>query len=346
MVGIRVDGNETIALGHVMRCIAIARQLIKLGEDCLFITSDSYPEDIIREQGFKVSVLHTVWNEKERELPRLTELIKHEGIGVLLIDSYEITYSYLKELKKHVKTAYLVGVHLDDYPVDLIINYARHVPADLYEKNTSCSGVLLGERYIPLRAEFQRDEIQINKDVKHLLLTSGGTDPNEILLRTALRMLDSPVWDGVCIHLIIGPFFREEEAVKISSMEAVHDNFTVYKNVRDLSGIMKRCDMALSAGGTTLAELCASGVPAVCYAVADNQLNGITWYESDGMMLSAGDVRKDTGAAIENILNLLERLKKDAGLRNQLARKAWNAIDGNGAGRIAEHLIKLETDDQ
>lgn len=38
----------------------------------------------------------------------------------------------------------------------------------------------------------------------------------------------------------------------------------------DIENYMKRADVAVSAGGSTLYELCAVGTPTISYALADN----------------------------------------------------------------------------
>ena len=56
---------------------------------------------------------------------------------------------------------------------------------------------------------------------------------------------------------------------------------------------MQEADLAISAGGTTLYELCAVGTPTICYSMADNQLDNVRQFEKDGLMYYAGDARQD-----------------------------------------------------
>ena len=42
MIGIRVDANEIVASGHILRCITIAKEIEKHGETVLFFLADEY----------------------------------------------------------------------------------------------------------------------------------------------------------------------------------------------------------------------------------------------------------------------------------------------------------------
>ena len=48
----RADGNEKIAMGHVMRCLTIAEALRERGEKVLFLTADESPVQFIEKRGF------------------------------------------------------------------------------------------------------------------------------------------------------------------------------------------------------------------------------------------------------------------------------------------------------
>ena len=50
-----------------------------------------------------------------------------------------------------------------------------------------------------------------------------------------------------------------------------------------MSEVMKYCDIAITAGGSTMYELCACGVPMITYAFADNQLPGVEGFEKLGV---------------------------------------------------------------
>ena len=105
---------------------------------------------------------------------------------------------------------------------------------------------------------------------------------------------------------------------------------------------MRRCDLAVSAGGTTLAELYACGIPVICFSIADNQLKGTMAYASEGLMLYAGNVVNERKTVIRNVIQDMKILVSNYGTRRAMAEKANKVIDGKGAERIAEQIILLK----
>ena len=87
MIGIRVDANEKIAMGHLMRCLSIAKQLKTLKQDVLFIVSEEHSVQQVEEEGFRCICLYNSYREKNEELSRLLELIQQYRINKILIDS-------------------------------------------------------------------------------------------------------------------------------------------------------------------------------------------------------------------------------------------------------------------
>ena len=120
-----------------------------------------------------------------------------------------------------------------------------------------------------------------------------------------------------------------------------HNNISVYKDIKDICSVMKGCDIAVSAGGTTLAELSACGIPTVCFSIADNQLDGVRAYADKGIMFYAGDVRIDKVGVVSRVCEGVMQLICDKDIRKRRSIKAKEFVDGLGAMRIAKEIIKL-----
>ena len=103
-----------------------------------------------------------------------------------------------------------------------------------------------------------------------------------------------------------------------------------------MQGLMSRCDVALSAAGATLYELCAAQTPAVTYILADNQTPGAEGFEEYRVLPCAGDVRHmGERETAERLMGAVVKLAKDHGRREKMAARQRMLVDGKGAGRIA-----------
>ena len=50
---IRVDMNEIIATGHVMRCLSVADAAREMGKETVFITADEKPVELLKGRGYE-----------------------------------------------------------------------------------------------------------------------------------------------------------------------------------------------------------------------------------------------------------------------------------------------------
>jgi len=343
MLGIRADANGIIASGHVMRCIAIAEQIEKSGGSVIFITADYFSEELLNQRGFKHVCLESDWQNKILELDALNSVIREYCITALLVDSYQVTKEYLQTLHKLVKVAYIDDLYMFEYPVDMIINYAMDADQSAYESyRDHFVQLLIGPKYTPLRKEFQNIKFQVNTEVKNVMITTGGSDNYHIILRIVKKIANLNKWNHFCFHIIVGGFFSCEDVTSLENLCVNHENIILHKNIKNMAEIMEKCDLGVSAGGTTLAEICACGLPSICFAIADNQLDGVRSYGKYGIMACVGDIRQNLDAGIEAIFVQIELLKNSYDIRMQYSNQCSKFIDGRGAKRIAEQLLQLD----
>lgn len=336
---IRTDMNSIIATGHVMRCLAIADAARELGEDVTFILADNQAAEYIIDRGYEAVVLGTKWDEMEAELPILFELIEKRKIGSILLDSYQVTESYLKQLSERVKTVYIDDLNIFIYPVDMLICYASYWENFEYAERYFDTKMLLGTKYMPLRKTFSNmKKKQIKEEIENVLLLSGGSDKYHILESLLEKIKDKKLEK---INVICGRYYEGYEGYEeFAEKYKEYKNIFIYHAVEDIENYMQKADLAVSAGGTTLYELCACGTPTISYAFADNQLDNVRQFEKDGIIDYAGDVRCDD--VVGNIICLLEKYFSDKKLRAERSVKMQQLVDGKGAKRIAEKIIQMK----
>lgn len=345
VIGIRVDVNETVATGHIMRCITIAEQIKKLGGQVLFITADGQAEELLARAGMEHVCLQSRWDHMEEELPVLREVLKLAGIKTLLVDSYQATPAYFEELCPLVKLVCIDDCFEHIFPVDVLINYnAYHIRFPYRETYGGKTRLLLGTDYVPLREEFSvkqirdRDE-QSGKKGFSVLLSSGGSDAQNAILGILQRAMQTEELRSVMFHAVVGVYHPQGDAIE--AFAANYENMKVYRPCHDMAGLMADCDAAVSAAGTMLFELCAMRVPTVFFQSADNQRYDREFFEAGERMIFAGDMTQDRDICIDKICEGLKRLVADAALRERMKENLGSVTDGKGAERIAGEIMRL-----
>lgn len=353
MFYIRADGNREIAMGHMMRCLTIAEALRALGEEVLFLTADEDPVELIEERGFAVEVLHTRYDDMEAELPKLKAVLTAAGEDrkpKILVDSYFVTSRYLKGLRHFAKVILMDDEKKAVYPCDGLVNYNIYGKTLGYERDyPEETKLFLGLEYAPLRRQFRGCRYEVRDQVRDILFTTGGGDSfhtahclTERLLRRetdggneeAGRSGKRPVW-----HIVCGPYHPDTE--KLEALAEKHSFLRIHKNVTNMSELMQKCDIAVSAAGSTLYELCSIGIPTVGFYFAENQRRNMETFAELAPMKNAGDFSLEPDKVLDLIEKEVEALCREKTLREKISREMKNIVDGRGADRLAESFLLL-----
>lgn len=354
MILFRADGNSSVGMGHVMRCLSIADGFRNIGENCLFVTADEGLHTIIEERGYENKVLNTRHDRMEEELIRLEEIINSEKIDMVFVDSYFVTDHYLRELRGFCGNRGILLIYLDDvlafpYPCDVLINYNIFASREAYEMlyaNTMNSHkavpeFLIGTDYAPQRAEFQGlPDREVRQTGRDILISTGGADAEHMGLELMKCIMAHGEWKDYGFHFVIGAMNADKQ--EICSLAEGQKNIRLYQGVRRMSELMQSCDIAISAAGSTLYELCSTQTPTLTYILADNQIPSAEGFEKKQILKCIGDVR-DLGAKklAEELLRESVMLLEDATRRRAIAEKMKTVIDGEGAKRIAKEVMEL-----
>lgn len=345
MIYIRADANSFIASGHVMRCISIAKELEKQNKQVMFLTADQDGSMLIEEKGFTSQCLFSDYCQLEKELPKLCSILKTEQAEGIIVDSYFVTKTYLNQLKQLTNVIYIDDKNAFTYPVDMLVQYGNPEKASLYQERYQGTKVelLLGSQYIPLREEFQ-DIKPIVKEVTDILITTGGSDTYHFCGKfiAYLSKHYSAMLEKFQFHIIVGAY--NTFLPQLQQLEAYHKTVILHQNIKDMSIYMKQADIAISAGGTTLYELCACGTPAISFTIADNQMDGAKYLHEQGLIFYSGDMRgnkEEENKLFEAIVKQITYFETHEAERKKIAQQMQELVDGKGAKAIALEIIKL-----
>jgi len=272
--------------------------------------------------------------------------------SAMIIDSYKTSETDLFKWKARCKKM----LCFDDYSrinyPEYILNGAPYARELLYCGDKSHH--LLGSTYLILRQEFlEVRPRECAKEVKNIFIMLGGTGSQERLNIILEKVKRLPYHFHIVAH---------------QQLEA--DNFTYHQNLsaKEMALLMKRCEIAISASGQTLFELCYQGVPTILFKVAENQSWNIKWAKSVGMIegnseeidaqllaLIPYEIRKAickniidtvTNRGIVNVINAflpLDILVRKAEIRDELA--IFNLSNQEYVRKVSINKNKISLED-
>lgn len=337
-IAFRVDANSLIGTGHVMRSLSMAEAIKEKEVSIVFITADKTYHTVIRRHGFSVISLDSDWKNLDDEINKLIVVLKENQVEKLIIDTYQITYKYFNELKSYSKLYYIDDYGDRHYFVDGVINY--NIAAELRDyqmlySNTNTE-LIIGTEYAPLRKEFQNIRpIRIKESIENILITTGGADPFEISAQIAKMIIETKEFSHINFHFICGHFYKNDEI--LAQFAEKYQNIIVHKDVKKMSELMLKADLAISAGGSTLYELCALGIPTICFSFADNQDKAIVSFAKKGCMLNC-DYKNET--FYEDIKKSIKYLNQNKNKRYELHKNMLKITDGNGVYNLAKKIME------
>ena len=348
LVYFRTDGNSHIATGHLVRCLSIADACFSLGMKVCFLVSDQESKALLQSFDpacrFPVRILETaVYDDLEKELPEVLGMLNEAGQAeqIFFLDSYYVTVHYLSAVRTAAKVAYLDDLQLFDYPADLLINYdviPESRSASYQAAYQHAARTLLGASYTPLRAQFTDLQPYCRDRVSNILVTTGGSDPYHFCLRLIAAFRKNSFLHLCQLHVVVGRLNEDKD--KLYKLADELPFLQLHENVSDMASLMASCDLAVSAAGTTLYELCAAGVPSMSFCLADNQLTAAKAFDEAGAIPCAGDIRRSFDEVLGNVMNFMTYMSENFKKRKAALETMRQLVDGKGAMRIAKALTE------
>ncbi len=325
----RADAGDDIGLGHVMRCLALAGALGKMGAESVFLGREYLPavRETIERRGHRTLAAEPGEREPHATLRRMRET----STDVVVVDLYGITEAYLSALREQG----VVLVSLDDcnlmpFPSHLVVNPNRFALDMEYRSSTGDTQFLLGPSYCLLREEFAEARDTPRRIAPHgrrLLVSMGGSDLG-----------------GLTAKVVRAVAPLELETVVIQGAAAQEPLALDWPNVRvvlsppNMAEWMLWADAAVTCGGGTIYELAAMGTPGVVLALGPDQQRNAAAMEAEGTLTSLGlGSNASEGMVADAVAALMEDLQR----RQAMSRRGQEVVDGKGAERVADAVLRL-----
>jgi len=348
-IAFRTDASVKIGVGHVVRCLNLARALRAQGEQVSFLCreTEGHAGPLIAENGFPVHLLAVTdrdgihhphgqgaWGRREA-LMDVDACCLHlkDQLDWLVVDHYGLDACWETAIRAKAARVMVID-DLADRPHDcellldqnllpsLETRYLQRVPA-----HCRC---LLGPGYALLDDAFGRLACQagVRHHVQRLLVFFGGGDEGNLTAR-AWRELDELGLEGDVVVGRANPHLPEVESLCKKNAS----RWTLHVQTRHMAELMLDADLLIGAGGTTHWERCLLGLPAITVTVAANQVQvtemlaaaETCFYAGPSELLKDGDIRQ-----------VVLRLIADPCQLEKMSRAACTIVpDGNGKIKVA-----------
>ncbi|MDB4466623.1 UDP-2,4-diacetamido-2,4,6-trideoxy-beta-L-altropyranose hydrolase [bacterium] len=336
---VRADGSSQIGLGHIMRCIGLSQELKQLGFQIIFAMCQRLPqiESRLSSEGFQISYLECIAGSCE-DARLVEQLCREQHANLLIIDGYQFKSEWFDAISsvnipKMLWTDFPQSKRL---PVDIVLDQNPNAENMRYDLTSPNAVLLLGLNFTVLRSEFINCENFRHKrtELKRVLITMGGSDPSQLTIPILQSIQQTDL--SLQVDVVVGP--ANNQLKKVAALAQQMPSTTVYQDLTDMSQLIKDADLAISAAGITLWEFAFSGLPALAYAVAQNQTPNATALENNG-----GGIQMEYHQTfMKGSLNLtLDTLIKNGKRIEQMSSCMLRWIDGNGRKRVAENLLKI-----
>ena len=338
----RADGSSYLGMGHIMRCLAFAEGLRKLGAESWFVikAQDQQVTDVVRSKGCEV-----------REIPpgisldgdsRLTrEIAEDAGAGVLVTDiCHRDTQSDPEGLNSyHQKVGldrFVVGIAGDeviDLPANVVVapyfgmgNESRF--------NDIHSEMLKGPAYFIFRPEFvavAQSHRSIRRQANRILVTVGGSDELH-LSSVILNAISKLFMQDLSVKVVIGGGYTQKLREDVTTtLGEFGGESEVVEHDANLAEMMLWADLAITGDGLTKYETAVTGTPSIMVCRPDRKVKLNQEFASAGSTMYLG---YDLPLEPAGLSAQIQGLMKDLHRRQDMSEKGKSLVDGKGLDRI------------
>lgn len=321
-----------------MRCFALAQAMQEEGR-VTFVTTSPNQDVATRLHDESISIYSlNVPRGSLQDAQKTLQLAKTIGADWIVIDGYDFDSEYQQFFHPEViKTMLIDDVgRKDAYWTDIILNQNIYATENLYAARKGHTKLLLGCNYTLLRREFQQWALwkrQIPAIANQILVTLGGSDPENVTARIVDGLI--PLADRRCSICIVAgrlnPNYQELKDLVKDTGERMY----LSSHIDDMPEVISRCDLVVTAGGSTCYELAFMAAPFAVVAIAENQLGIAQGLAQHGACINLGWHHQLSAKQVSDVVN--EMIENQA-LRSRLSQAAKGLIPANGAKRVAETM--------
>ena len=355
---IRADASPVIGTGHFVRCLNLAKSLIKRDAEVTFISRNLGVDLNKRLVAAGSRVINLPFQNRlssqspydygtwlgvtERDdISQCLNLIDDVDALSIIVDHYGINEEWLSLAKKSCSKL----IVLDDLAerkldVDIVINqnvgWSSSDYAHLVGQETNLligpQYALISEKYAFARRNLVRDFT--NSAQLRILVSLGGAD-NENISGKVMRVLEKmQTKHDFVVTIVVGAMNpNSKELTEISQRS--DGKIVLIQGANNLVDACLSHDIAIGAVGGSSWERCCLGLPTILVPIAANQKPAAKMLQKVG----AGFLVDCFNDNFEHDLAQALRRMSDEETRSTMSKQALRICDGLGSERVASEIM-------
>lgn len=269
----RVDFSSKIGLGHLMRCLVLAKEF--KGSRIIFVSLHVSDDSLVKDLGHEL--INLVTDDIEEFIFHINKIKPN----LVIIDSYDINYHDEKNIKRSTSTKLMV---LDDtyqkHYCDMLLNHNIYAQKKLYSgKVPPFCKLRCGEKFTLIRGEFKKEKPK-KREKNGILVALGGSDTKN-LTKKVLKKLPSSLQARVVTTS------ANKHLEDLIAYARKHKHITLHVNTKSMAKLMNKSSFAIITPSVTAHEALYMELPFLAIKTAKNQTlmykylkrRGITCYE-------------------------------------------------------------------
>ena len=351
----RVDSSTQIGAGHLIRCLALAEDMLERKMSVSFICRN-LPGNFIkflRAKKIPVILLSSSIISPKKSSNKYFEkpflLQKEDALETisalnnlrpdwLIVDHYEIDIVWEQIMRSYCSHLMVIDDLVSrQHDCDILLNQNNTLTDYKSYKNLvplACR-VLLGPSFALLRKEFQilRQKKIIKNEFlqRFLVFFTAGNDQGETLKAMNGLAIFSKAKQ---VNIVIGK--ENPDIIAIKSMCSLQ-KWGLHCQIDYMPKLIAEADFVIGSGGSSNWERCALGVPALIVILAENQVNIAKTLVASGAVINLGWNANLQAIDYAKSLNAITARQIIS-----MAEKAYQLVDAKGAERVVEMLADKE----
>ena len=341
-IAFRVDASTAIGLGHLKRCLSLARAINDLNGATIFVWQkhDYDCAGLLESCGqLHVSIAGNGDDDFANDVRQTADALSIFAPDWVVVDHYGLGEQWHDQVAKALGCRIAAIDDLADRNLGcnlLIDQNLNPENAQRYRPKTRPgTKMLLGPRFALLDGSYASAEhYTFNDNARSIGVFMGGTDAgnHSIMVLDAIDAI--PFRGTVEIASTTGNLALHELKSRVSQRPLT----TLSLDLPNLASFFCRHDLQIGSGGGAMWERCCIGAPTFALIVADNQNATVPILSDLGIVASLGD----QPASLNAVAAALRHLINSPEARRALAENSKKIVDGLGAKRVAVALMNVK----